>query len=230
MYPFKKIRRMCLLILLFGTVLLVCPSGCGKKKEAESETATTSNRSEEKKDYESTALQQQQTEQSQQTVLKMADLLKDAIQWRLLAKTWYGKSVDDFVLTDINGQEHRLSDYRGKDVIVLSWAVWCPGSRSQVEILDEVRKQIGEDKLVILGVCNNTNTGRDSLEMVKEYAAKHKIGFPVFYVDEDALAAPFNSNLFVPASYFVDSRGNLKLAVEDIVSIKYVRKILQARR
>jgi len=34
----------------------------------------------------------------------------------------------------------------------------------------------------------------------------------------------------VPASYFVDSRGNLKLAVEDIVSIKYVRKILQARR
>ncbi len=256
MYPFKKIKRMCSLILLFGIVGLMCPLGCGKKEEAEAETATKSSQAEEKEDYESTAPQQPDIEQEQQAVeteeravadaaeakpaekseaksgteLKMDELLKDAFQWKLLAKNWYGKWAGDFTLTDINGKEHKLSDYRGKDVIVLSWVVWCPGCKSQVAILNEMRGRTGEDKPAILGICYQTNTGRDTLEMVREYAAKHKIGFPVFYVDLDAVPSPFDMNLFVPASYFIDSRGNLKLAVEDIVSIKYIQKVLEARR
>lgn len=260
MYPFKKTKWMCLIILLFGIVGLMCPLGCGKKEEAEAETTTTSSQAETKEDYESTALQQPEIEHQQQEEqqaveteergagdaaeadpaekgeaksgagLKIAELLKDAFQWKLLAKNWYGKWAGDFTLTDINGKEHRLSDYRGKDVIVLSWAVWCPGCRSQVAILNEMRERIGEDKLAILGVCYNTNTGRDTLEMVREYATKHKIGFPVFYVGLDAVPSPFDMNLFVPASYFIDSRGNLKLAVEDILSIKYIHKVLEARR
>ncbi len=256
MYPFEKIKRMCSIILLFGIVLLICPLGCGKKEEAESETGTKSSQAEEKEDYESTAVQQPDIEQEQQAVeteekavadtaeakgaekgeaksgaeLKMDELLKDAFQWKLLAKNWYGKWAGDFTLTDINGKVHKLSDYRGKDVIVLSWVVWCPGCKSQVAILNEMRERTDEDKLAILGVCYQTNTGRDTLEMVKEYAAKHKIGFPVFYVALDAVPSPFDMNLFVPASYFVDSRGNLKLAVEDIVSIKYIQKVLEARR
>ncbi len=248
MYPFEKTKRMCLILLLFGSLLLVCPFGCGKKEEPEAE-ATTSSQAEETEDNESK--EQQQSSIEQQAIetqksgadvpvekskadsgskLKMNELLKDAFQWKLLAENWYGKWAGDFTLTDINGKVHKLSDYRGKDVIVLSWAVWCPACKSQVSILNEIREQIGEDKLAILGVCYNTNTGRDSIEMVREYSAQNKIGFPVFYAELDALPAPFNDNLFVPASYFIDSRGNLKLAVEDIVSIQYIQKVLEAGR
>jgi peroxiredoxin len=251
MYPLKKIKRMCLILLLLGSLLLVGPSGCGKKEEPESE-ATTSSQAETKEDYELKELHQADTKQQavetqksgadiveaeppkmkaeSKSGLKMDVLLKDAFQWKLLAKNWYGKWGGDFTLTDINGKVHKLSDYRGKDVIVLSWAVWCPGCQSQIAILNDIRERISEDKLAILAICYQTNTGRDTLEIVKEYAAKHKIGFPVFYVALDAVPSPFDTNLFVPASYFIDSRGNLKLAVEDIVSIKYVQKILQARR
>lgn len=208
MYHFREIKRTGSIILLAGILISVCLLGFDKKMQAMAGTAATN----------SGAGQ------------KMDELLEDAFHWKLLAKNWYDKWAGDFTLTDINGKVHKLSDHKGKDVIVLSWAVWCPGSKSQVAILNEIRKQISEDKLVILAVCYNTNTGRDSLEMVKEYAAKHKIEFPVFYVALDAVPSPFDMNLFVPASYFIDSDCNLKLAVEDIVSIKYIHKVLEAIR
>ncbi len=251
MYPLKKIKRMYVTIFLLGILGLMCPLGCGKKEEPESE-ATPSSQAETKKDYELKKLHQADTKQQavktqksgadiveaeppkmkaeNKSGLKMDVLLKDAFQWKLLAKNWYGKWAGDFTLTDINGKVHKLSDYRGKDVIVLSWAVWCPGCQSQIAILNEIRERISKDKLAILAVCYQTNTGKDTLKMVKEYAAKHKIRFPVFYVALDAVPSPFDMNLFVPASYFIDSRGNLKLAVEDIVSIKYIQKVLDARR
>ena len=43
-----------------------------------------------------------------------------------------GEAVPDFSLTDINGNSFRLSDFRGKSVVLVFWASWCPDCRAEV--------------------------------------------------------------------------------------------------
>lgn len=232
---------MCLIVFLSGLVL-VWATGCeeekiideGKTEAVEQIIAPTVSKESEGNAVPKaeTKVEEQQAEapkaaDRQSQGASMKELLDDVFYWKLVAKDWYGKKAPDFALTDINGKEHKLSDYKGKNVIVLSWTMWCPGSQSQVDFLNEIREQISDDKLAILAVCHKTD--RESLEKVEEFAAKKKLKFPVFYAALDALPSPFDSNQYVPCSYFIEQNGNFKLIVEEIVSIRYIRKILEAR-
>ena len=61
----------------------------------------------------------------------------------------------DFFLRTLNGRSVRLSDYRGKTVVLNFWASWCPPCRREMpdfQTLWEERGPSGPDDLVILAV------------------------------------------------------------------------------
>lgn len=223
----KKLTQLCSIIFLSGLLLLYA-AGCEGQEKSEADNAKLTAKIEEQQAEIKEGEQEKQAAVVQSKGISMKELLEDVFYWKLLLKNSYGKKAPDFVLTDINGKEHKLSDYRGKDVILLSWTVWSPGSRSQIDILNEIREQISEDKLAILAVCAKTE--RESLEEVKEFAAKRKIKFPIFYAGLDALPTPFDVNQYVPCSYFIEPDGSFKLIAEEIISIKYVKKVLATQR
>ena len=43
-----------------------------------------------------------------------------------------GKPISDFALTDINGVTHKISDYKGRPVLINAWATWCPPCRAEM--------------------------------------------------------------------------------------------------
>ena len=43
-----------------------------------------------------------------------------------------GKPISDFSLTDINGVTHKISDYKGRPVLINAWATWCPPCRAEM--------------------------------------------------------------------------------------------------
>lgn len=71
----------------------------------------------------------------------------------LLALAWTVNAAGsvDFSLPDIQGKQHRLSDYRGKWVLVNYWATWCPPCRKELPELEMFHSQ-SDGKAVVLGV------------------------------------------------------------------------------
>lgn len=60
----------------------------------------------------------------------------------------------DFTLTDMNGKDWKLSDLRGKVVLVNFWATWCPPCRKEIPDLSQIYKDFASKGLVILAISD----------------------------------------------------------------------------
>jgi thiol-disulfide isomerase/thioredoxin len=60
----------------------------------------------------------------------------------------------DFTLNDLNGKAHKLSDLRGKVVLVNFWATWCPPCRREMPDLDKLQTRFAPQGLVVLSISD----------------------------------------------------------------------------
>ena len=64
-----------------------------------------------------------------------------------------GVAAPDFTLLTLDGQKVKLSDYRGKAVLLNFWATWCPPCKVEMPWFVDLQKQYSRDGLVVLGVA-----------------------------------------------------------------------------
>ena len=155
------------------------------------------------------------------------DVIKTAWGWTPAYQSWYGKPAPDFTVTDLEGKTHRLSDYRGKDVMLVFWATWCMPCIQEVPHLIALRNRVDEDKLAILAISyisyNNTT------EMVKQFVAvNERINYTVTSTDQESIPRPYNTINAIPTSFFIDRQGNVKLATSGALSLGSMKAILAA--
>jgi peroxiredoxin len=157
-----------------------------------------------------------------QPKMSLNDIVRYARAWGPVFTSWYGKTAPDFTLTDITGKQHKLSDYRGKNVMIIFWATWCLPCLIEMPHLIALRNTIGEDKLAMLAISNENST------LVENFAAQKKISYPVFSSDTRAMPAPFNRIRGIPCSFFIGPEGKIKLATEGLLSLGEMKAIVQA--
>ncbi len=133
----------------------------------------------------------------------------------------FGQPVADFSVRDITGAEHKLSDYRGKDVVVVFWATWCPACNTEIPHLIKLRDTMGPDKLQILAISN------EPVDLLKEFVDRKQINY-VVAVMNSPLPPPLNRVQGIPASFFIDPEGKLKLAAVGVVSLEEDIAIINA--
>jgi len=152
---------------------------------------------------------------------KLSDVIASARTWGPAFEEWYGKPAPDFTLTDIAGKEHKLSDYRGKNVLIILWATWCGPCRMEIPHLIELRNTANEDELAMLAISN------ENLNLVKSFVAQARMNYTVL-VDRGSLADPYNAVTAIPSSFFIDPDGKIKLATMGLISLKEIEAILEA--
>lgn len=119
--------------------------------------------------------------------------------------------AENFELPDLQGRIHRLSDYRGKIVILNFWSAECPHSeRTDYYLADLVEKKGGE--LVLLSIAANRN---ESIQMLQEAAARRRL--PVVLIDAEHAVADLYEAQTTPHAFVIDQEGTLRYrgAVDD---------------
>ena len=117
-----------------------------------------------------------------------------------------GDKVPDLEFSMVNypSSTAKLSDFRGKLVILDFWATWCTSCINRFPKMDSLQKLFG-DKLQVILV--NTKHTRDSREKVEGFFAKWKTRYPDFDLPSavmDTIASLFFRHQFIPHYVWID--------------------------
>jgi len=131
------------------------------------------------------------------------------------------KPAPDFTLKDSDGKAVKLSDFKGKVVLLNFWATWCGPCKIEIPWFVEFERNYKDKGLVVLGVSMD----EEGWEAVKPFIGRHQINYRVLLGD-DMTAAKYGGVDSLPTTFMVDKEGRTAAIHVGLVSKKdYVHDI-----
>ncbi len=115
------------------------------------------------------------------------------------------EQLPELVMPDANGVEHKLSQWRGRPLMVNFWATWCDPCRREIPLLKRLRQERQGESLEIVGVAV------DFKDAVIQYAHSISIDYPVLIGEKDGMAAieALGMDTVFPFTVFADAKGRI---------------------
>ena len=128
-----------------------------------------------------------------------------------------GKTVPDFEMVTLSGDTIKISDYKGKIVLLNFWATWCKYCDIEMPDLNTINQ---EDDVVVL-----TINVRETKKIVGEYINEGGYTFEVVLDENGELADTFFINAF-PTTFFISEEGTLLGSVPGMLEMDRLKEIL----
>jgi peroxiredoxin len=125
----------------------------------------------------------------------------------------YGQAPPDFDLQDTTGNDVRLSDYRGKVVLINFWATWCDVCKTEVPWLIEFENKYRTEGLEVIGISLDD----DGAKAVQPFVTQHQVNYPVL-VGDISLLRTYTGALSLPATVVIDREGKVSAASVGVVN------------
>jgi peroxiredoxin len=113
-------------------------------------------------------------------------------------------AAPDFTLKSNNGNNLKLSEYRGEVVLINFWASWCGPCRQEMPVLEELHNRYKSLGFTVLGV-NVEEDPRQARKLIQDMA----VSFPVLF-DTQSIVSKQYDVVAMPSSVLVDRSGNLR--------------------
>ncbi|GAP06659.1 peroxiredoxin [Anaerolinea thermolimosa] len=114
-----------------------------------------------------------------------------------------GEPMADFSLTGLDRRTVRLSDLKGKPVVLNFWATWCPPCREEMPLFEKYSREY-RDQVTVVGV----NYGEDAVT-VQNFVAENKITFPIWLDPKGEISDLYYIDSY-PSTFFIDGQGILR--------------------
>lgn len=116
------------------------------------------------------------------------------------------KPLQDMSWTDRDEKVHKLSDLRGKAVILDFWATYCEPCKRAIPHLNSLLEKYGKDDLYIVGL--NVGGEEDNLKIPK-FLETTKIDYPIAFPEEALTRLVFAERSDIPQTLVIDRKGNV---------------------
>ncbi len=112
--------------------------------------------------------------------------------------------MPDFTITDLDNKQFKLSDYKGKVVLVFFWATWCPYCREDMPYLEkEIWQKYKSEDFAMIAIARE-----ETEEQISEFRKQSKFSFQMAADSKGEIFDLF-ANRGVPRSYIVDRNGEI---------------------
>lgn len=113
----------------------------------------------------------------------------------------------DFALTSVEGKTVRLSDYLGRDVVLLDfWATWCTPCLGELPHLQELYAAHRAEGLTVIGIDMD---GPETVANVESIVRRYGLQFPVLLDEETRVVAQYNPARDAPFAVLIDRSGKV---------------------
>ncbi len=150
------------------------------------------------------------------TSSKLASLLPNAEAWLKVEPTTPPATAPapptngsfalapDFALTKLEGQQLRLSELRGRVVMLNFWATWCGPCRAEIPELNAMQKDLKDQGLTIIGVSWD-----DTVEGVREFQQELPQDYTIL-LNGEGVQSLFGGIPSLPTTYLIDRDGRIR--------------------
>ena len=120
---------------------------------------------------------------------------------------WTGGPPPSLELKDLDGRLHRLSDYRGRVVLINFWATWCAPCRDEMPSIQELKRKLSGRPFVVLAVNLDEPESR-----IRNFLTQVKVDFTVLLDPERQVAKAWQARV-LPASFVIGPDGRIRYSL-----------------
>lgn len=133
-----------------------------------------------------------------------------------------------FELSELNGGMVRLSDYRGKVVLLNFWGTWCDPCKEETPTLQALHQELETQGLVIIGV-NLFSQETQGEQAVRAFLNSYAVSYPIA-LDKNGDAARSYQISPIPVSYFIDKSGTIRFVKLGVLTKSDVHALFERLR
>lgn len=133
-----------------------------------------------------------------------------------------GQLAPDFSLASLDGGTLKLSDFRGKAVLLNFWATWCEPCKIEMPWFVELQKKYGPQGLQILGVAMDDASAKE----ISEFARKMGVNYPIV-IGKEAVGDQYGGLPYLPSTFYIDRDGKVVQRVFGLVSRSEIESDIQ---
>ncbi|MDW0111450.1 TlpA family protein disulfide reductase [Sporosarcina aquimarina] len=119
-----------------------------------------------------------------------------------------GETPPDFEMKTLDGDTVKLSDLKGKKVILNFWATWCPPCKAEMPHMENYYKKLTDEDNVELVSVNLTTAENRGEKAVEEFVEAYKLTFPILLDTEDRGMSDYKV-FSIPTTYILKTDGTI---------------------